>query len=508
MCGIFFTNNVNEIQDYPLKAKHRGPDNTRTIIIHGKYLCFHRLSINGINDESNQPLVHNGIYLICNGEIYNYKYLFEKLNITQKTNSDCEIILHLYLIYGDSFIDKLDGVFAFVLYDSNNKKTLIGRDPLGIRPLFSLTVKNHYYFSSELKQIPNFGEIKQFKPGSFVTIEDNCINEYIYYKLPTGVIDLQGSEFLTQSLEFYLFDVFENAVKKRVENTDRKVGCLLSGGLDSSTVAAVASKYIENLNTFSIGFKDSPDLINARIVANHINSVHHEIIVTEETFFNAIPDVIKMIESYDTTTVRASVGNYLICKYIRESTDCKVILNGDGADELMGGYLYIKNAPNEIEFDNECRRLLCNIHMFDVLRSDRCTAGNGLEARTPFLDKNFVQYYLTLPISARFTKIEKWIFRSVIKNNLLPHEIIWRTKEAFSDGVSKIERSWFTIIHEKLENYICNDIEYTHNKPRTNEQKYYRDLFNEYYTNQDKIIPYFWMPKYTVDVSDPSARKL
>ena len=241
---------------------------------------------------------------------------------------------------------------------------------------------------------------------------------------------------------------------------------------------------------------------------------HTSIILTEDQFFDAIPEVIKAIECYDTTTVRASVGNYLVGKYISEHSDAKVIFNGDGADELMGGYKYFSSTPNEIEFDRECKRLLSNIHFFDVLRSDRCISTHGLEPRTPFLDRSFVQTYLSLPPGLRNHSYndqpEKFLLRGCIgfmNPSLLPEGILLRTKEAFSDGVSSMDRSWYKIIGEKVKNLCADNSNYIHNPPQTDEQRYYRELFEKDYTYCGDIVPYFWMPKW-VKTTDTSARNI
>ena len=232
------------------------------------------------------------------------------------------------------------------------------------------------------------------------------------------------------------------AVRKRVNNTDREIACLLSGGLDSSLITALVKKMCPNkqLTTWSIGLKGSEDLKYARMVADHLGTVHNEIVVSEYDFLNCIESVIQAIESYDTTTVRASVGNWLISKYIKENSDCKVVFNGDGSDEVCGGYMYFHCAPDSIEFDKECKKLLKEIHFFDVLRSDRSISSHGLEARTPFLDANFVSTYLSIPANIRNHSenkcCEKYLLRRAFDNGLLPKEVLWRTKEAFSDGVS------------------------------------------------------------------------
>jgi asparagine synthase (glutamine-hydrolysing) len=263
---------------------------------------------------------------------------------------------------------------------------------------------------------------------------------------------------------------------------------------------------------------NSEDAKYARMVANHLGTKHTEIVLTENEFFDAIPDVIKAIESYDTTTVRASVGNYLVAKYISQNSDAKVILNGDGSDEVCGGYMYFHKAPSSQIFDTECHNLLDFIYCFDVLRSDKSISSNGLEPRTPFLDKEFVDTYLSLPAEWRFHagngECEKYFLRkSFDRDNLLPKEVLWRTKEAFSDGVSNQKRSWFEIINEKIiEKYgeqFCNKTnkDNVHNSPKTPEQRYYRYLFEQNYYNMGHVLPYFWMPKF-VNASDSSARTL
>jgi asparagine synthase (glutamine-hydrolysing) len=303
---------------------------------------------------------------------------------------------------------------------------------------------------------------------------------------------------------------------------ERNMACLLSGGLDSSLISAMVSKYVpqNQLQTYSIGMIGGSDLEYARMVSKHIHSKHTEIILTEHEFFSAIPEVIYNIESYDTTTVRASVGNYLVAKYISEHSDAKVIFNGDGSDELTGGYMYFHNCPSDIEFDHECKRLIDNIQYYDVLRSDRSISCHGLEPRTPFLDRTFVHTYLSLPIAVRNhtnnKQIEKNLLRSaiaVMDPTLLPNDVLWRTKEAFSDGVSSHTNSWYEIIQNRLNNRYSDEMfeesrkKYTNNPPSTKEQLYYRELFESYFPNRSDIIPGFWMPRYC-DATDASARQL
>jgi asparagine synthase (glutamine-hydrolysing) len=277
----------------------------------------------------------------------------------------------------------------------------------------------------------------------------------------------------------------------------------------------------QRLQTFSIGFQGSSDLYYARMVAEKIGSEHHEIVSTPEEFFAAIPEVIRTIESYDITTVRASVGNYLVSKAIREKTSCKVVFNGDGSDEVFGSYLYFYRAPTAEAYEAETTRLLKDIAYFDVLRSDRSISAHGLEARTPFLDRQFVNLAKALPTVLRRptkTQKEKHILRQAFaKEDLLPTEVLWRRKEAFSDGVSGQEKAWYQEIAERLhaQGLIPSDWEerakkFRHLPPKTPEAYYYRQLFEQYYGqyNAEKAVPYFWMPRWSGETTDPSARTL
>ena len=571
MCGIFsllnFSRDGNKsinkefiINEF-MKGKKRGPENSviETVSIDIDF-GFHRLAINGLNNVSNQPIKIDNIILICNGEIYNYKELYKDLGIEKTTDSDCEVIIHLYKKYGiDYTLEILDGVFAFILIDNNPEETklFVARDPYGVRPLYKMYKKDKekvYAFSSEMKMINNICDelndnyvIEHFKPGTYETyyyphkVLSKWKFEYskIYFKMGFSStrynykikdIDLDDDIMyrnILSNIRLYL----TNAVYKRCECTERPIACLLSGGLDSSLITALVCEYRKRNNlppveTYSIGIKGATDLNYADLTARYLGTKHTRIELSEEDFIRAIPDVIYSIESYDTTTVRASIGNYLVSKYISENSEAKVIFNGDGSDELTGGYLYLNKAPNKIEFDRECRRLLEDIHMFDVLRSDRSISSNGLEPRTPFLDKSFTQYYLSLPSEirylggrndffVRYKNIEKFLLRaafdSALSNSLpiLPEKVLWRTKEAFSDGVSKYDRSLNEIIEEYIvkENLVENR-DYSFNIPKTKEQMYYRNIFEDNYGNKSNIIPYFWMPKFVEEVDDPSARKL
>jgi asparagine synthase (glutamine-hydrolysing) len=584
MCGIFalLNNDTSFTQQFIekqfLKGKRRGPEFSvlKPPMLRSQ-LGFHRLAINGLNYESNQPFDIDNITLICNGEIYNYKFLYKLMGIIGETNSDCEVILHLYKKYGiEETLQLLDGVFSFVLIDyrleNENSKMFFGRDPFGVRPLYIFSKNangnNTIAVASEMKVLYEFykeigGTIDNFPPGT-----------YSEYHLPTTVspswtLNKQNIRYHTTGFQSNIYDHFmdeptvvksiqyylTNAIFKRCSTTERPIACLLSGGLDSSLITALVSFYrtrngLSNIETYSIGLADSEDLKYARIVAEYLNTKHTEIVLSEEEFINAIPHVIESIESYDTTTVRASIGNWLLGKYISDNSDAKVIFNGDGSDELMGGYLYMHKAPDSIEFDKESRRLLNDIYMFDVLRSDKSISSHGLEPRTPFLDRNWVQYYLSIPMSMRNHTIEnrceKYLLRKAFSieyfqtdegKPLLPDCILWRKKEAFSDGVSNMSRSLYEIIQEytdqefinehgininemdKKENIITNVFYNSTNStnstnknsihliPKTTEQYYYRKIYESHYGGLASCIPYFWMPKF-VKATDASARTL
>jgi len=530
MCGIFavLSSNIKGDGDFEKqnfhKGKNRGPENSIFKKINDNTLFgFHRLAINGYsNPESEQPIELEDCVLICNGEIYNWNYLHRTLNIPTKTGSDCESIIHLYKKFGIAYtLNMLDGVFAFLLFDKIKNKIYVARDPYGVRPLFcsyNKASEEHFYyvFSSELKMMTHMitdhvYSGKQFTPGSYMEINMNNGQQLSKQYFLSVCSEIPGYH-LTEYYHECIRNGLTAAVNKRVKNTDREVACLLSGGLDSSLITALVARALpdpSNLKTWSIGMIGSEDLRYAEMVAKHIGTDHHSIILSKQEFLDAIPEVIYTIESYDTTTVRASVGNWLISKYIRENSDAKVVFNGDGSDEVTGGYMYFHLAENALEFDQECKRLLKDICYFDVLRSDRSISSHGLEARTPFLDKNFVQMYLSIPAEVRFiemkgTKIEKYLLRDAFdKTNLLPHNVLWRTKEAFSDGVSTQQESWF----ETIQNFAKEKYKDMNMDGPTAEKYWYREIFNQYYPNCKEVIPYMWMPKF-VDATDASARTL
>ena len=552
MCGILsvfrydeiICKSVDKIKKKFNKRNKRGPEASNFIYDKDmKYILgFHRLAINGCSDpNSMQPLYLDDLILTCNGEIYNHKELAVFTGSDCSTKSDCEIILHMYKKFGIEYTLKMiDGVFAFTLVDLKKNKVYIARDAFGVRPLFiwhrDANFASPFVVASELKlgqQIVGF-DPKPFPPGHYIEtdivishkntlnyIRETCTLKYMAKPFYTINNSINNSITTVDDAKRIIREALVAAVEKRItlDNRDRGAACLLSGGLDSSLIAALVAKYLksnsnEKLHTWSIGMSGSEDLKYAKMVADHIGSVHHEVMLTKEEFLESIPEVIKVIESNDTTTVRASVGNWLISKYIKENSDDKIVFNGDGSDEVTGGYLYFHYAPNPVEFDRECRRLLKDIHLFDVLRSDRSISNHGLEARTPFLDKNFVDTYFSIPLflrDHRFSKrCEKYLLREAFRGSgILPDEVLFRTKEAFSDGVSTDTKSWFEIIQDyAVEKTGCV------NKKEA-EQLYYDTIFKKHYVsifkngevNTKYVMPYKWMPNF-VDATDASARTL
>jgi asparagine synthase (glutamine-hydrolysing) len=513
MCGIFALISEDpdpDVYQYMTDGSKRGPDSTTYYTDRHCYMGFHRLAINGLNKKSGQPLFYKNYVLICNGEIFNYKDLIIKYRLSPTTQSDCEVIVLLYELMGIKCLNELDGEYSFVLYDTQHKTWTIARDPFGIRPLYLVKTNTQVCVSSDLgsMQAFDYADCDAFSPGHYAVFKNNKMSLTQFYTIHSPSKPVHSSLLYTRLCE---------SIRKRVYNTDKPVACLLSGGLDSSLVAAIAARYYKEktgkaLETFSIGLKEAEDLLYSAKVATHIQSNHTQIICTEDEFFHSIPHVIRDIESYDTTTVRASVGNWLVGKYIREHSDAKVVLNGDGADEVMGGYLYFHLCPSPQAFDEECRRLLNDISFFDVLRSDRCISSHGLEPRTPYLDPSFVEAYLSLDKETRFhpgsKQQEKHMIRQLIQEydpSLLPAEVLFRRKEAFSDGVSSQKKSWYQMIQERVPE--MGTMVYDKNPPTTPEQKYYRSIFETNYPGGGNLIPYFWMPRFT-NAKDASARTL
>ena len=492
MCGIyahFHNSNPRRSTAWVQSLKHRGPDGTVIVQLPKITLGFTHLKING---SGNQPLTTGDWWILCNGEIFNHKQLENDLGLTPPPNSsDCWILPYMFDKFGFNYVcQKLDGEFAIIAYNTSTNTLYAYRDPFGVRPLFIGSSYRGIILASEMKVMKNCLQVRHVLPAACTSISsDGSISTMNYYHLPIdkAIIDdcLPATSYIVQK-------TLIQAVKKRYMS-DRPMGALLSGGLDSSIICSILVHECvpegSQLKTFSIGIEGSPDLLHARIMAKFLNTDHHEIIVTPGDFISAIQPVIESIESYDTTTVRASIGNWMAGRYISNHSDCKVIFNGDGSDELFGGYLYFHKAPSDYEFEKEIARLLSEIHMFDVVRSDRCMAAHGLETRTPFLDKDLVDLVRRLP--TRFlrpsgSRPEKFILRDAFMA-YLPSEIYGRRKEAFSDGVNASNTSWFS-------NLI-------------NEKRHYREIFDKYYPGRNPI-PHYWMPRWSPEATDPSARTL
>lgn len=512
----------------------RGPENfTFEMIQQNLYLGFHRLAINGLSGSGNQPFVKEkifktskySIYSVCNGEIYNYKQIIENNKFDLQGTSDCEVIPFLYMKYQEQMINYLDGEFAFIMFIVNNEthdyKIFCGRDPFGVRPLFYGTKNDNLYLGSELKSIVSLSdEVHVFPPGFVATGHTMSFgtNDFLqFHKYYSN--DLSKPIFNDLSIiHEKIRNIFTTSVKKRL-SSDRPLGCLLSGGLDSSIVSAITASLSEHpVHTFTIGLNGATDIQYAEKVAKHIGSIHTTFITTMEEALEAIEKVIYTIESYDCTTVRASVWQYLLGKKIRENTDIKVLLTGEGSDELMSGYMYFHKAPNEIDSHLENIRLLEDIHRFDGLRVDRAMSCHGLEVRIPFLDPDFVQLYLSVPPSLRRAgtstgRIEKQLFRDAFQDtNLLPSDVLYRRKEAFSDGTSGNEKSWFRMVQEHLDDIVSDEEFGEHGYGSvvdTKEKYYYKKIFEKHFGIKSfHVIPYYWLPKWCGNITEPSARVL
>ena len=550
MCGIFFYyGNKYMYSDLEYKIlkkafnliQYRGPDDTielHKICEYNKNINFgfHRLSINGLNKESGQPFIIENIYLICNGEIYNYKQLADKYEIKLNTESDCEIIIHLYNKIGfNNMIKELEGVFSMVLFDGNTNYTYIARDPVGIRPLFYGKMQNfnEYIFSSEAKclfnELIDLDTIKQFNQGSYLIIDEignlSPINKYI------NLFNENKYDFSYNHLIDELKKRVDHAVEIRCNVSDRPVGALLSGGIDSSIISMIAKNKLGILRTFSIGLEGGSDLIPARIAAEAIGSIHTEVIFTIEEGLNAIEEIIRILETPDITTIRASLPMYLLSKYIKNNTDIVVVLSGEGPDEIFSGYLYNHQAPDSKSLNDDAIMRIDELPLFDVLRSDRSTASNSLEVRVPFLCKNIIDLAFGTNPDYRNPNyelnngIEKQLLRKTFKNlkDYIPdatleqenkwNYIINRPKEAFSDGVGY---EWKKSLKDLSEAEI-NDYEYDNREliypimtPTNKEAFLYRKIYEKYYARPSNIplVQKFWLPTWGDHGGDPSATVL
>ena len=541
------------------QLKHRGPTNSYFETYENVCIGFHRLAIMDDTFHSNQPFIledeHRTIIFICNGEIYNFKNLIDYYELDQGIKNDCFVIPTIYMQLcqrkqEEQFIqvikNTVEGEFAFILFEFDHVKTLkkviACRDEIGIRPLYydPSTTSGSLLFTSELKGAASYeGEIVEFPPGHmniYKMIEDRVLVESIDYSSvyethpPLCLFDERleslWGEYQPTDNE-YLADIcmaVTNSVNRRLI-ADKPIAFLLSGGVDSSLVAALSARKLgTSIRTFCCGMSEGTDLKYARDVAQKIGSHHTEVIFTPEQGLAVIPDVIRTIESWDTTTVRASVGQYIVSKYISENTDCKVVLVGEGPDEVCSSYLFNWYAPNGETLDAAAKEYVKKIHYFDVKRADRCISRWGLEGRVPLLDPEFIKSYWSLPYEERmpaYRGLEKWWLRKPFEGmDLLPEHVLCRKKEAFSDGVSG-EKSWYQIIQDFVADKVTDDelthaaTTYPYCTPSTKEAYYYRKLFCEYFgADRQTIIPHYWQPKWdatgkeVAGYVDPSARTL
>jgi len=505
MCGIVCAFDLKQGSDtlrpqlleMSKKLRHRGPDWSGIYTNDKAILAHERLAI--VDPTSGKQPIFNSAktkVLAANGEIYNHSTLKEETpDYKFTTQSDCEVLLALYEKEGVNFINKLNGIFGFALYDTETGNYLIARDHMGIIPLYvGWDADGTLYVASELKAIEGVCQnIKVFPPGHYMT---NDSAEFKRWYNPTWRTydDVKNNSTSVKDLR----DALDAAVYRQLMS-DVPYGVLLSGGLDSSITSAVAKKYagkrIEEhdktgawwpkLHSFATGLKESPDLKAARLVADHLDTVHHEITFTIQEGLDAIKDVIYHLETYDVTTVRASTPMFLMARAIK-AMGIKMVLSGEGSDELFGGYLYFHKAPNAKAFHEETVRKLDKLYLYDCLRANKSLAAWGIEGRVPFLDKEFIDVAMSINPEDKMIKegrIEKWILRKAFED-LLPEEVAWRQKEQFSDGVGY---SWIDSLKEKVEQEVSDDqlknahFRFPFQPPKNKEEFYYRSIFSEHF---------------------------
>ena len=495
------------------KTISRGPDDSRITDTGNGLLAFHRLAIMGLTPEGMQPFELDGSYAVCNGEIYGFEKLKAELSAKYEfaSGSDCEILLPMYREYGTDMFSMLDAEFAMIIYDAEADSYIAARDPIGIRPLYyGHDSRGTIVFASEPKNLTGLCDrIRPFPPGHYY--KDG---EFICYCdiAQVGSIITDDTETVCRKIR----EKLTAGVGKRLI-ADAKVGFLLSGGLDSSLVCAIAARESSTpIRTFAIGMsEDAIDLKYAKQVADYIGSDHTEVIMTKQQVLDSLEEVISILGTYDITTVRASMGMYLLCRWIHENTDIRVLLTGEISDELFG-YKYTDFAPSAEEFQKESEKRIRELHMYDVLRADRCISANSLEARVPFGDIDFVKYVMALDPAKKMNIYGKgkYLLRHAFEGDYLPHDILFREKAAFSDAVG---HSMVDYLKEYAEG-LYTDAEfaekasrYSYATPFTKESLLYREIFEKYYPGQAEMIAGFWMPNASwegCDVKDPSARVL
>ena len=516
MCGIVCALDLKQDSDFlrsqvlemSKKVRHRGPDWSGIYCSKNALLAHERLAI--VDPASgNQPIFSKdkSLVLAANGEIYNHRNLKDNLSIDYafQTNSDCEIILALYKEKGVDFLDDLNGIFGFVLYDDNSDEYLIARDHMGIIPLYMGWDKfGTFYIASELKALEGVcNKIEIFPPGHFLSSKDSKLVKW--YKRDWMSYESVSNNKTDLNL---LQNALEDAVHRQLMS-DVPYGVLLSGGLDSSITSALAKKYSQKriesddqkaawypqLHSFAVGLVGSPDLKAAKLVADHIGSIHHEVTFTIQEGLDAIKDVIFHLETYDVTTVRASTPMYLLARVIK-SMGIKMVLSGEGADEIFGGYLYFHKAPNAEEFHKETVRKLEKLYQYDCLRANKSLAAWGIEGRVPFLDKEFIDVAMRINPKDKMIdkdKMEKWVLRKSFES-YLPPAVAWRQKEQFSDGVGY---DWIDSLKElvdiKVSDEMFSNAKFTFpfQTPMSKEEYFYRSIFEEHFPSETaaKTVP-------------------
>ena len=494
-------------------TRSRGPDDTRIVDTGKGLLGFHRLAIMGLHPEGMQPFELHGSYLVCNGEIYGFDKFKAELSKTHHfiSESDCEVLLPLYEKYGVDMFAMLDAEYALILFDAKSGGFVAARDPIGIRPLYyGYDKAGVILFASEPKSLVGLTDkIMPFPPGHYY--KDG---QFVCYRDIAHVDAVCHDDLETVCSKIH--DKLVAGVEKRLV-ADAKVGFLLSGGLDSSLVCAIAQKKsAAPIRTFAIGMsEDAIDLKYAKQVADYIGSDHTEVIMTRQLVLDSLEDVIHLLGTFDITTIRASMGMYLLCKWIHENTDIRVLLTGEISDELFG-YKYTDFAPSAEEFQKEAEKRIRELHMYDVLRADRCISVNSLEARVPFGDLDFVQYVMSVDPAKKMNVYGKgkYLLRHAFEGDYLPHDILFREKAAFSDAVG---HSMVDHLKAYAESYYTDEEfetlrqKYTHAQPFTKESLLYREIFEKYYPGQAEMVVDFWMPNKSwegCNVNDPSARVL
>ena len=505
-----------KFKEYLLRTVMRGPDDQR--VVEGPFglMGFGRLAIMGLTPEGMQPFYRGADCVVCNGELYGFRFekeILKRRGYKFQSDCDCEILLPLYYEYGLDMFRHMDSEFALILYDSRKDRLIAARDPIGIRPLFYGYSKSSHQiaFASEMQNLIGWcDDIRPFPIGSYY-----CDGRFVRYE---DIADVPAP--MQDDMDTVLINIREKliaGVEKRLD-ADAPVGFLLSGGLDSSLVCAVAQKYADKpIRTFAIGMsEDAIDLKYAREAADYIGSEHTEVYMTPEEVLDSLETVVALLGTYDITTIRASMGMYLVCKAIHEQTDIRVLLTGEISDELFG-YKYTDFAPSAAEFQREAVKRVRELHMYDVLRADRCISVNSLEARVPFGDLDFVKYVMAVDPALKMNTygMGKYLLRHAFeKDRLLPDSILWRQKAAFSDAVGHSMVDDLKAYAE--EKYTDSEFEtrrkqYDYCPPFTKESLLYREIFEQCYPGQARMIRDFWMPNRSwegCDVDDPSARVL